>query len=232
MVQIKVLVTGQADLRWGGENWREEPGGCMAIAPECAFKVVRRLSEKATTLRACVAPQLFDEWMRRRGGPRSTDFHVRHLPDPALGDALWDLEQRLREVAGPTALRASFDRLMRQTRHFLAITRETRVGRRPEIRKAVQILQEHFADSVPLDLLTESVGLSKFHLIRLFRDEVGVAPHAYQLQLRISHARELLASGISVADVAAACGFADQAHFSRCFKSNVGYTPGAFRRLG
>jgi AraC-like DNA-binding protein len=231
MVQLKVLVAGEAELRWGSDVWRETTGGCMAIAPECSFRVVQRLTDKASTLRVCVAPHVFDEWMRRHGGPRSSDFHVRHLPDPALAEALRDLERTMRAGAGAAALRASFEGVMRRAWHFLGATCETGNGSRPEVRKVVQILQDRFADSISLDQLTASVGLSKFHLIRLFRDEVGVAPHAFQLQLRVSRARELLASGLSVADVADACGFADQAHFSRCFKSTVGYTPGAFRRL-
>jgi AraC-like DNA-binding protein len=68
-------------------------------------------------------------------------------------------------------------------------------------------------------------------LVRLFREAVGVPPHAFQLQLRVSRAQQRLASGDSAADVAMACGFADQSHFSHCFKRIVGFTPGAFKRL-
>ena len=231
MVQLKMMVDGEADLQWGSSVWRQKPGDCAVVAPHCNFRVVRRLRETASTLRAYVAPHLFDEWMRRHGGPRSDDFQVRHGADPSLGDALRELEQKMRGDAVTSSLRASFDRLMRSTLDFLAANDE-KGKRRPEICKVVELLRQRFAESISLDQLTETAGLSKFHLIRLFRDEVGLAPHAFQLQLRISRAREMLDSGTSVVEVAAACGFADQAHFSRCFKSTVGYTPGAFRHLG
>ena len=232
MVQFKLLVDGEAEVRSGNDAWLEKSEGCMIGAPDCNFRVVRRVSESASTLRAYLEPRVFDEWMQRHQGPRSTDFKVRHLGDSNLGDALRSLEREMRTAAGAPALRASFDRLMERALGFLAATFDSGSVVRPEIRKAVEILQERFAHPVSLDELAGCVGMSKFHLIRLFHDEVGVAPHAFQLQLRVSHARRLLASGLAVADIAAACGFADQAHFSRCFKSLVGYTPGSFRRLG
>ncbi len=232
MVQLKLLLVGEAEVRSGSDGWHEKAGGCMIGAPECSFRVVKRLSETASTLRVYLDPTLFDEWMRRHQGPRSTDFRVRHLADPRLGDALLDLQRQMAAAAGAKDLRASFEALMERALDFLGSTVDSGSVIRPEIRKAVEILQERFAEPVALDELAASVGLSKFHFIRLFSEEVGVAPHGFQLQLRVSHSRQLLASGLPVAEVAAACGFADQAHFSRCFKSVVGYTPGGFRRLG
>ena len=230
MVQLKIMVDGEVDLQWGSSVWRQKPGDCTIVAPHCNFRVVRRIRETASTLQAFVAPHLFDAWMKRHGGPSSNDFRVRHSPDPSLGEALRGLEENLRNAAEASSLRAGFDRLMRSALGFLAANDE-KGRRRPEICRVVEVLRDRFAESISLDQLTETAGLSKFHLIRLFRDEVGLAPHAFQLQLRISRARELLASGTSVVEVAAACGFADQAHFSRCFKRAVGYTPGAFQRL-
>ena len=75
-------------------------------------------------------------------------------------------------------------------------------------------------------------GLSKFHFVRLFREELGITPHAYAMKLRVARARELLDGGVPAAQVAFECGFADQAHFTRAFKREVGYTPAAFARLG
>ena len=49
-----------------------------------------------------------------------------------------------------------------------------------------------------------------------------MTPHAFQVNLRIEHARGLLAGGVAPAAVAAACGFADQPHLTRVFKRAVG----------
>jgi AraC-like DNA-binding protein len=55
-------------------------------------------------------------------------------------------------------------------------------------------------------------------------------PHAFQIDLRIGEARRLLAAGEAPAGVAATCGFADQAHFTRTFRRAVGVTPARFAR--
>ena len=86
------------------------------------------------------------------------------------------------------------------------------------------------AEPVSLDVLAGKVRLSKSHLVRLFRTQVGLPPHAYSLRLRISRACRLLASGVPIAEVAHAAGFADQSHLTRHFKDRVGLTPGAYVR--
>jgi len=57
-----------------------------------------------------------------------------------------------------------------------------------------------------------------------------MTPHAYQLDLRINRARQLLRRGDAPADVAQQLGFADQSHFHRAFRQRVALTPGAFQR--
>ena len=69
---------------------------------------------------------------------------------------------------------------------------------------------------------------SPFHLHRLFSQQTGMPPHAYQTLLRINRAKKLLRSGRALADVAASTGFADQSHFTRHFRRIVGVPPGRY----
>jgi AraC-like DNA-binding protein len=71
--------------------------------------------------------------------------------------------------------------------------------------------------------------LSPFHLLRAFRRETGLTPHAYLMSCRVNAARDRLSRGLPPADVAAVCGFFDQSHLTRVFKAHTGVTPGAFR---
>ena len=89
-------------------------------------------------------------------------------------------------------------------------------------------LEENYAQNIALAQLTSIAGLSPFHLLRLFRDQVGLPPHAYQIQTRIIHAKHLLAMGLSCVDTAMAVGFADQSHFTKHFKRIVGVPPGQY----
>jgi AraC-like DNA-binding protein len=108
-----------------------------------------------------------------------------------------------------------------------------RARTRPEhaaVRRARAHLEERWAERVTLAELAAVAGLSRFELARTFRAQVGLPPHAFQLDLRIARARGLLAAGDPPAGVAAACGFSDQAHLTRLFKAAVGVPPGAYAR--
>ncbi len=98
------------------------------------------------------------------------------------------------------------------------------------VRRAKQFLDEHYADRVPLRDLAQLTGLSPFHLHRSFCRNVGMPPHAYQVQLRIRHARSFLRSGREISDTASATGFVDQSHFTYAFKRMMGVTPGQYAR--
>jgi len=74
-------------------------------------------------------------------------------------------------------------------------------------------------------------GLSRYDLARQFRAMCGTSPYRYLLMRRLDLARELLAGGRSLVEIALEAGFADQAHFSRVFKATFGITPARYRAL-
>lgn len=101
---------------------------------------------------------------------------------------------------------------------------------RSAIQRVKAYLAEHYAEDVSLETLASIAHLSEFHLARLFRHVVGLPPHAYQIQVRLWHARKLLAQGFSVSYAAHETGFFDQTHFTHQFKRHVGVTPGIYRK--
>jgi AraC-like DNA-binding protein len=96
------------------------------------------------------------------------------------------------------------------------------------VRRAVAHLRERWNERVSLAQLSAAADLSPFELARRFREQTGLPPHGFQLDLRIARARALLAAGESPAAVAAHCGFADQPHLTRVFKRAVGVTPARY----
>jgi AraC family transcriptional regulator len=102
----------------------------------------------------------------------------------------------------------------------------------PGIRRAVQCLEADFADDLSLDLLAAKAQMSRSHFALTFRQVTGYTPHQYLLLVRLNHARKLIAQGdlaLSLAEIAAASGFFDQAHLNRHFRRFFGTTPAAFR---
>lgn len=83
-----------------------------------------------------------------------------------------------------------------------------------------------------LDLVAagEAAGLSRTRLIHVFRELVGVTPHRYLVERRLTHAARLLADGnMPVAEVCFASGFGSLARFNAAFRAAHGVTPSRFR---
>lgn len=96
------------------------------------------------------------------------------------------------------------------------------------IAQARAYIHENYAHGVALADLAQHVHLSPYHLLRTFRNSVGMPPHSYLESVRIRHAQRLLAAGGSLAQVAQDVGFSSQGHFTNRFKQIIGVTPGAY----
>jgi len=69
------------------------------------------------------------------------------------------------------------------------------------------------------------------HFIRAFKATTGMTPHAFLTDLRIARAAEQLKTrGLSITEVALACGFSSPGHFSTVFRRIVGVTPSKYRK--
>jgi AraC-like DNA-binding protein len=99
-------------------------------------------------------------------------------------------------------------------------------------RRAKEIIEANLAGEIPLAELARECGLSTSHFSRAFKDTTGAPPHQWLMQRRIENAMRLLRNRqLSLSEVALACGFSDQSHFTRVFTRFSGTGPGAWRRL-
>ena len=113
-------------------------------------------------------------------------------------------------------------------------------SQRPQVRaagtenRAVQqvrdYLASHYARNISLNELANLTSLSPFRLLRAFRKQTGLPPHAYLNHVRVQQAKQLLAAGYPIIEAALATGFADQSHLHRHFKKRLGITPGQYVR--
>ncbi len=96
------------------------------------------------------------------------------------------------------------------------------------VRRMTDFIEAHLGRSITLDVLASVGGLRRRHTIELFQQTYGVPPHRYLIVARIEAVKTLLRSGVTPAHAASACGFADQSHMSRHFRSIVGTTPARY----
>jgi len=109
--------------------------------------------------------------------------------------------------------------------------RRTRILSRSHEDLAKSILLENLEGDISIQDVAQACDLSRGYFIRAFRQTTGMTPYQWLLSERINRARELLrVSNAPLAEVAIACGFADQSHFTRVFSNIVGVTPGNWRR--
>ena len=99
------------------------------------------------------------------------------------------------------------------------------------IQRVRSYLDENYAKNISLDQLAAIANLSPFHLLRSFRDQISLPPHAYQIQTRIMRAKHMLRLGLPSIETAIAVGFADQSHFTKHFKRIVGVSPGQYSSI-
>ena len=105
------------------------------------------------------------------------------------------------------------------------------LGRQPiAARRARDFLAAHVAEDLSLSAVAAAAGVSRYHLVRVFRAAYGLPPHAWLMQLRLRLAQRRLVAGEAPAAVAAALGFVDQSHLTRRFRAAFGVTPGLYAR--
>jgi len=91
-------------------------------------------------------------------------------------------------------------------------------------------IDEHFAERIDLNNIADEACFSKFHFIRLFNDIYKKTPHQYLSSVRIEKARELLTTGLNVADACYTVGFDSISSFTGLFKRITGHTPAAYQQ--
>lgn len=118
------------------------------------------------------------------------------------------------------------DMLMRLCR-----IRDEQERRTPAAADAAQYLAEHCTEQVSSSMIAEKMGVSVAHAYAVFKQDIGMTPHDYQLRVRIERAKELLSKGTrSVTDIAYDLSFSSSQYFAVVFRRFTGMTPAAWRK--
>jgi AraC-like DNA-binding protein len=167
---------------------------------------------------------------RSLGPPR---FQAPSIKDPELADGFIALHRALEEDGDPLRADEMLIGFLQAAiaRYAGGLTNIISDGKEPgAVKRAKDFLLAHVGETVDLAALSAHVGLSAWHLIRVFRKATGLTPHAWLVDRRVHLARQLLRAGEPLVHAASISGFADQSHLTRAFKARLGVTPGQYCR--
>lgn len=98
------------------------------------------------------------------------------------------------------------------------------------LRRVNDFMRAHLSEPLSLEDLAREAGLSRFHLLRLFKKTYGETPFARLTRLRMERASHLLSRGDeSVTQIALECGYDNASHFATAFRRSIGVPPTAYR---
>lgn len=95
-----------------------------------------------------------------------------------------------------------------------------------KINKAIEYINNNYAEDISTAFLSETVHISIWHFCRLFKEVTGKTPKEYINDIRIDKACGLIKNtDMTVTEIALCCGFSDMNYFSRYFKMRIGMPP-------
>ncbi len=230
-----LIEAGVEEFDYGRTLLRAGPGAVALLNPDVVH-TGQAATPSGWTYRVLypqvsVVSSVAAELGAQRGTPWFPDTVIYDAATAALLRQAHQAAEHGDRLASSTLLTAALTRLLRAHSAAPSSDGHPTPSRSPTSVQAVRdLLPQRLADPPSLAELAALTGLSQFALLRAFRQETGMPPHAYLNQLRVRRARQLLDGGLAPADVAAQIGFADQAHLTRHFKRVVGVPPAAYQR--
>ena len=164
-----------------------------------------------------------------------SDFH--YVYRSGSGDQIKPLLQALekavneKDFGAELLSRAVFLQLMIEINRATARKRYiTASAGDSKIVSILQYLNLHLTEPLSIDELATRFYISKYHMMRRFKEETGYTIHSYIAEKRLLLARQLLSTGQPVTEVCYQAGYQDYSTFSRAYRKRLGASPSADQR--
>ncbi|HEY7291669.1 MAG TPA: AraC family transcriptional regulator [Vicinamibacterales bacterium] len=188
-----------------------------------------------------VLPRMLMDAVADEASARRMD-ELRYTPgagisDPVIQPLMFSLQPALARPEETSAL--FLDHVIRAIAHHVAVT-YAHIRVRPsssgglapwQRRRALEFIAGHLDGNVTVADVARYCSLSVGHFVSAFKQSTGVTPHQWLTERRVEAAKRFLEDGdLPIAQIALACGFANQSHFTRVFRIITGWTPAAWQR--
>ena len=100
----------------------------------------------------------------------------------------------------------------------------------PCVRDALSYLDAHFSEPISVDTLASALFISKYHLMREFKQATGQTIHAYLTKCRMQAAADMITSGVSIQETSDRVGYTDYSLFYKNFTRFAGVSPREYQQ--
>ena len=236
--KLLLLRSGSGGYWVGGQRYTLQAGDAVLIGSHCVHRpefepgvpyerIIIYISPEF--LRRQSAPECpLEEIFSAEAGPilRPTEKEQRKIF--ALAD---QLEKELssdkygRVVLANGLLLQLLARISRSLHKRAALVPSPDSPQNARIVEMLRYIDAHLAEDLTIDGLSEAFFISKYHMMRLFRQETGQSIHGYLSDRRLHHARDLIARGFSATESCFRSGFRSYSSFTRAYAKRFGTTP-------
>lgn len=230
-----VTLAGRQDFFAGGAFYRSLPGTVMVFNPGQVHDGHSGLDDPLRYRMLYIHPAQLEPLLSAAGMQHSRDFQIADvlINDPQLRQPIINLAQLLDQpTSDPLLQEAQLYQLASGIAQRYGQYSPDRVASRADtlLQRARDYIHAHLTDELNLAQISAQVNLSKYHFLRLFRQQFGITPHQYIINCRVNRARDALEQGAALDDVVFHYGFTDLSHLNRRFKPIYGMTPRQYQQ--
>jgi AraC-like DNA-binding protein len=121
-------------------------------------------------------------------------------------------------------------RLLEMSSKYIHFSKLVKIQNYSTIEKVINYIEANLEKPVTISILCDELNMSKSHLSRLIKAELGCPLTEYVLHIKIEKSKFILeTTDLKVSHIASSLGFVDQNYFSRLFKKSTGLSPTEYR---
>lgn len=230
--KIIILLAGRAGYAIEGEGYALQPGDYVLVGRGSIHRPIVEQGDFYERAILYISPEFLQE--QSRGGDdletcfRQAQRDFRYVYHSGGSDRVRELfgllEQSQQEAGFGAALlqRALFTQLMVEVNRIsLAGDTVSAAAGDSKVVALLQYLNAHLTEGLTIDELAARFYISKYHMMRRFRDETGYTIHGYVTEKRLLLAQQLLEQGIPSGEAALRCGYQEYSTFHEPIRSSL-----------
>lgn len=228
-----IVIQGSGTLFYRGEEYRLSAGQCAWI--NCIYSYYHRTSNDLWQLQwihfdGPTLSAVYEKYQERGGTPVFSTKNCTSFSQ--LWQTLYDTANsfsHIRDMHINEQLNNLLTMLMAESWHPEAQNKQA--TKRQNLQQVKNYLDQHFAQKISLDELSNHFFINKYYLLRIFREKFGITINSYLTSVRITQAKHLLRfTDMSLNDIAQACGLQNANYLNRVFRKVEGIGPSNYRR--